>query len=81
MRAFMDTYKYILEKVIYKEKERISLIRIRMDEGTGVEGEEYFDGDWHRYDGALSYLPDPSPGDFIDEEEAMEVMKLIDQSN
>jgi hypothetical protein len=77
----MDTYKYILLKTIFDEKEDINLIRIRMYRGAGVEGEEYFNGDWHSYDGALSYLPDPSPGDFIDEQEAMEVMKLIDQGD
>jgi hypothetical protein len=77
----MDTYKYVLLKTIVDEKEEISLIRIRIYRGVGVEGDEYFNGEWHPYNGALSYLPDPSPGDFIDEQEAMEVMKLIDQGD
>jgi len=75
----MSTYKYILERTDVDDKEEISLIRIRMFQGAGVQGEEYFGGKWHPYDGALSYLPDPSPGDFIDEQEAMEIVRQIDQ--
>ena len=75
----MITYKYILEKTVVNDKEELGLIRIKMHGRAPMEGEEYFNGKWHPYPGALSYLPDPSPGDFIDEEEAKEVMKQIDQ--
>jgi hypothetical protein len=75
----MYTYKYHLEKSVIDDKEEVSLIRIKMLHGAGIEGEEYFNGKWHPYHGALSYLPDPSPGDFIDEQEAKEVMKQLDQ--
>lgn len=75
----MYIYKYHLEKSVIDDKEEVSLIRIKMLSGAGIEGEEYFNGKWHPYPGALSYLPDPSPGDFIDEQQAMEVMKQLDQ--
>ena len=77
----MKVDRYILEKSVIDGKEEVSLARIVMHEGKGLKGEEYYDGRWHPFDGALSYMHDPSPGDFITEQEAIEVMKLIDQAD
>jgi hypothetical protein len=71
--------KYILEKYFFDGEEELHLARIVMHEGIGLRGEEYYDGGWHPFPGALSYMTDPSPGEFIDEEEAAAVMERIDR--
>ncbi|WP_185287846.1 hypothetical protein [Chryseobacterium lactis] len=76
---------YHLEIMIFDNKEHYSLIRAVMYKNKAepgeeyYEGEEYYDGEWHSYSGAFSYYPDPTPGDFIDEVRAEEVMKIIDK--
>lgn len=78
----MKVEKYILEKDISDDGiEKVSLARIVIYDDIGQQGEEYFDGKWHPFDGALSYIPDPSPGEFINEEHAMEIMKQIDRED
>lgn len=85
--------KYIVESVlfyhldtdIFDGKEEYSLLRVvvykgKAEPGKGYyEGEEYYNGEWHPFKGALSYYPDPTPGEFIDEARAKEIMKIIDQ--
>lgn len=73
----MEILKYILEKEVIDGEEELHLMRIVMYDVAGQQGEEYYDGKWHPFDGALSYLPDPFPGDFIDEQQAMEVIKQL----
>lgn len=75
----MKVDKYILEKDIVNGEEEVTLARIVIYDGIGIKGEEYYDGEWHSFDGALSYLPDPYPGEFIDENLAAEIMKRIDR--
>jgi len=71
--------KYILETYEFDGEEELHLARIVLREGIGLQGEEYYDGGWHPFPGALSYMTDPSPGRFIDEAEARTVMKKIDR--
>ena len=71
--------KYIFEKCLVDGDEEVHLARIVMYEGVGLRGEEYYDGRWHPFPGALTYMTDPSPGEFIDEEEAAAVMERIDR--
>lgn len=71
---------YHLEIMLFDNKENYSLIRAVMyKDKADYEGEEYYNGEWHPYSGAFSYYPDPTPGDFIDELRAEEIMKIIDQ--
>ncbi|HCN51493.1 MAG TPA: hypothetical protein DIT10_20805 [Chryseobacterium sp.] len=76
---------YHLEIMLFDNKENYSLIRAVMYKDKAepgeeyYEGEEYYNGEWHSYSGAFSYYPDPTPGDFIDELRAEEIMKIIDQ--
>jgi len=72
---------YVLDQSVYDGMESVNLLRVAVYEGTGQQGEEYYDGEWHRFDGALSYYPDPSPGVYIDEEKAKEIMQLIDRED
>ena len=62
---------------IYIDDDRIGYKELmrRID----FEGEIYYEGKWHPENGVLSYFPDPSPGIFIDEEKALEIMKIIDK--
>lgn len=85
--------KYTVERVlfyhfdidIFGDEEKYSLIRAVMYKNKAepgeeyYEGEEYYNGEWHPFKGALSYYPDPTPGEFIDEARAKEIMKIIDQ--
>lgn len=71
--------KYILEKSVFEGEEELLLARIVLREGIGLQGEEYYDGRWRPFPGALSYMTDPSPGEYIDEAEAAAVMKRIDR--
>lgn len=66
-------FYHLMEDVIDGKLE-YSLIRV-----IDWEGQEYFEGKWQSYPGAMSYYPDPTPGDFIDEEKAKEIMDLIDE--
>lgn len=75
----MEIDRYILEKDIVDGVERVHLMRIVFIDGVGFRGEAYYGGRWQPYPGALSYMHDPSPGEFIDEEEAMEVIRQKDQ--
>lgn len=75
----MEIKRYIFEEYIFNNMKMLSLLRIVEHHNIGLQGEEYVDGEWHKYNGALSYLPDPSPAEFIDEARAIEVMKLIDK--
>ncbi|TZF99219.1 hypothetical protein FW781_04645 (plasmid) [Chryseobacterium panacisoli] len=45
----------------------------------GEIGETYYDKQWHEFPQINSYYPDPTPGEFIDEEKAKEIMKIIDK--
>lgn len=74
----MTVHRYILERDVFEGEEVIRLMRIVMSQSEGLQGEVYWKGNWHPHPGALSYIPDPSPGDFIEEEQAIEVMKEID---
>lgn len=71
--------KYIFEKYVEDGEEEFHLCRIVLFEGIGLRGEEYYDGRWHPFPGALSYMTDPSPGEFIDEVQARDVMARIDR--
>ncbi|MEJ5102673.1 MULTISPECIES: hypothetical protein [Chryseobacterium] len=70
---------YHFERDIIDNKEDYSLIRVVTYKNKGQQGEEYYNGEWHSYKGAYSYYPDPTPGEFIDEARAKEIMKIIDQ--
>ncbi|REC62501.1 hypothetical protein DRF65_10435 [Chryseobacterium pennae] len=61
----------LLRAVMYKDKAKPG--------EEYYEGEAYYNGEWHPFKGALSYYPDPTPGEFIDEVRAKEIMKIIDQ--
>ena len=76
----MEVDKYILEKEVIDGITALHLMRILLYEGVGLRGEEYYDGSWHPHQGVLSYMFDPSPGDFITEEEAMEAIKYINEN-
>jgi hypothetical protein len=85
--------KYTVEKVLFyhldtdtfDHEEEYSLLRAVMYKNKAKPGEEYYEGEayyngeWHPFNGALSYYPDPTPGEFIDEARAKEIMKIIDQ--
>ena len=77
----MEVERYILESTVVDGVEQFSLARIVMYDDKGLQGEEYYDGEWHQFDGALSYMHDPSPGDFIDEARAREIMTIIDKGS
>ncbi len=70
---------YYLDQTTIAGTEEYSLLRAVMYKNKGQQGEEYFNGEWHPFDGALSYYPDPTPGQFIDEAKAQEIMKIIDR--
>lgn len=46
---------------------------------TGEIGETYYNGQWHEFPQINSYYPDPTPGEFIEETIAKEIMKIIDK--
>lgn len=79
--------KDTVEKILYYHfeienicnKENYSLLRAVIYKDTGLQGEEYYNGEWHREKAALSYYPDPTPGEFVDEIRAKEIMKIIDE--
>lgn len=70
-------YHFEIERIC--DKENYSLLRAVMYKDTGLQGEEYYNGEWHREQAALSYYPDPTPGEFVDEIRAKEIMKRIDE--
>jgi len=80
-KKIIEVVYYVLKKTIFEGQELTSLLRAVIYEDEGQQGEEYFEGKWHDFPGALTYYPDPSPGDFIDEERAKEIMKIIDQED
>ncbi|SDJ08953.1 hypothetical protein [Chryseobacterium jejuense] len=47
----------------------------------GEIGETYYNEQWHEFPQLNSYYPDPTPGVFIDEEKAKEIMKIIDKED
>ncbi|MCS4301037.1 hypothetical protein [Chryseobacterium sp. BIGb0232] len=70
---------YHLDIDIFDNEEEYSLLRAVMYKDKAKPGEEYYNGEWYPFKGALSYYPDPTPGEFIDEARAKEIMKIIDQ--
>lgn len=61
-----EKYYSLLRAVMYKNREGY------------YKGEVYYNSEWHPSKAALTYYPDPTPGEFIDEARAREIMKIID---
>ena len=62
------------DETAFKELHR----RVIYDQ-TGETGDPYYNKQWHEFPQINSYYPDPSPGEFIDEVKAEEIMKIIDK--
>jgi hypothetical protein len=75
----MESYKYILERNIVDGANHLHLMRILVYKGIAAKGEEYYEGEWHDFKGAMTYMYDPYPGDVIHEPEVFEAMKYIDE--
>lgn len=45
----------------------------------GEIGETYYNKQWHEFSQINSYYPDPTPGEFIDEAKAEEIIQIIDK--
>jgi hypothetical protein len=74
----MEKIRYILEIDNQDGEDFYSLMRI-VERDEGLFGEIYSgNGHWEPYNGVFSYFQDPGLADYIDEERAFAIMKIID---